>query len=52
VAKKLRCWLGFHRWVRHFNDEGKTFRRCADCDKFRDAPDVIVPPGAGGGFGA
>jgi hypothetical protein len=35
VAKKLRCWLGWHHWV-YINDEGKTFRRCADCDKFGD----------------
>ena len=40
ATKKLRCWVGLHHWVRHVNDEGKTFSRCANCDKFRDTPDV------------
>ena len=47
AAKKLRCRLGFHRWVRHLNDEGKTFRRCKDCQKFRDMPDVTYMSGVG-----
>jgi hypothetical protein len=47
AGKKLRCWLGFHHWVRHVNDEGKTFRRCAYCDKFRDTPDVTYTSGFG-----
>jgi hypothetical protein len=47
AVKKLRCWLGFHHWVRHVNDERKTFRRCAYCDKFRDTPDVTYTSGFG-----
>jgi hypothetical protein len=53
VAKKLRCWVGWHRWVQHVNDEGQRFWRCAECDKFRDSGgaslhDVLPPPGVSG----
>jgi hypothetical protein len=36
VAKKLRCWLWWHRWEHHVNDGGERYWRCADCDKFKD----------------
>jgi hypothetical protein len=46
VAKKLRCRFGFHRWVRHRNDEGKPYRLCADCGRFREPPpDIVIPLG-------
>jgi hypothetical protein len=52
VAKKLRCWLGWHRWVRHVNDEAEAYFLCADCDKFRDSSnrdlDVTPPPPSAG----
>jgi hypothetical protein len=47
VLKKLRCRLGLHRWVRHVTDDGKSFRRCRDCDKYRDTPDVTYTSGFG-----
>ena len=43
--KKLRCWIGLHRWKRHVTDDGKAFLRCADCRKFRDIPDVTYTSG-------
>jgi hypothetical protein len=36
MAKKLRCWVAWHRWVRHVNDQGEAYFRCADCEKFKD----------------
>jgi hypothetical protein len=44
VAKKLRCWLGLHHWVRYVNDAGEPFHRCADCDKFKDIRNDSRPP--------
>jgi hypothetical protein len=48
MVKKLRCWLGWHRWERHVNDEGQAYWLCADCDKFKDIRgnlDAPPPPG-------
>lgn len=52
ATKKLRCWVGWHRWVRHVNDEGQAYHRCADCEKFKDISDantVRDTLGLGGG---
>jgi hypothetical protein len=47
ARKRLRCWLGFHRWQRHVTDEGKAFKRCKYCAKYRDIPDVTYTSGVG-----
>jgi hypothetical protein len=49
MSKRLRCWIGMHRWKRHVTDDGKWFLRCADCQKFRDIPDTTFS--GFGGFG-
>lgn len=41
MAKKLRCYLGLHRWADFRNDEGHPYRKCRDCGKFLD-----IAPGA------
>jgi hypothetical protein len=41
-VKKLRCWLGFHHWVRRVNDEGKPYRECTTCGKYREPPDEYL----------
>jgi hypothetical protein len=40
MAKKLRCYLGFHRWVDHVSDDGQPYRKCRHCGKFLD----FAPP--------
>ena len=47
MAKKLRCYLGFHRWKRTRNDAGQWSARCVYCDKFSDRSERNVA-----GFGA
>jgi hypothetical protein len=39
MKKKVRCYLGFHRW-RKFRSEGSegVYKECVDCGKFRDIP--------------
>ena len=35
MAKRLRCYLGFHRWKRIHDAEGGGFyNRCRDCGRF------------------
>ncbi len=34
LAKKLRCYLGLHRFVRRRNDDGQWYEECRDCGKF------------------
>jgi hypothetical protein len=42
--KKLRCYLGVHRWQRLKNKAGDGwYRQCSDCGKFGD-DDVTPPP--------
>ena len=39
VAKRWRCYLGFHRWQRIHNAEGGGFyNKCRDRAKFSDIP--------------
>jgi len=46
MAKKLRCYLGLHRYQRRVTDDGKPYKECRDCGKFLDLHDPYVPPAA------
>ena len=39
MAKKLRCYLGLHRFVRRKNDDGRSYKECRDCGKFLSIDD-------------
>lgn len=47
MAKKLRCYLGLHRYERRRTEDGKWYQECRYCGKFRDIPDPYVPPAVG-----
>jgi hypothetical protein len=48
MAKKLRCYLTFHRWKRFEAEGGGAYHKCLDCGKFRDIrPGGFVEGGAG-----
>ena len=36
-TKPLRCRLGLHDWVRHYNDEGQDYQLCSRCEKYHDS---------------
>ena len=37
MAKRLRCYLGFHRWqVLRVKDGEGHYKECRDCRKFKD----------------
>jgi len=40
MAKRLRCYVGFHRWQLIHVDDGGFYRRCRDCRKVRLPPAV------------
>jgi len=44
MAKRLRCYLGFHRWqvLRVKNGDGH-YKECRDCRKFKDMTDRAPP---------
>jgi hypothetical protein len=46
IVKKLRCYLGLHRYERRRTDEGTWYKECRDCGKFVDVP-APLPPAAG-----
>jgi hypothetical protein len=48
VAKRLRCYLGFHRWVDHRSDDGQPYRKCRYCGKFLDIAPPLTRIGGGG----
>ena len=53
MAKRLRCYLGFHRWQR-LKGEGDSgwYEECRDCGKFGDippAPPPVINTGPQGG---
>ena len=33
MAKRLRCYFGWHRWVRKVDPAGQVFAQCRDCGK-------------------
>lgn len=45
MAKKLRCYLGFHRWQQLQAEGGGSYKKCRDCDKFSDIPQRPFLPG-------
>ncbi len=54
MPKKLRCYLGFHRWQRvkqgRVKGPGESgwYKECRDCGKFGEIPPP-PPPGADAG---
>jgi hypothetical protein len=48
VAKKLRCYLGLHRFVLR-KREGRSYKECRDCGKYVDTSEPMPPPFAGVG---
>lgn len=36
MKKPLRCYLQFHDWVWHTNDEGQQYKTCSRCGKYQD----------------
>jgi hypothetical protein len=57
MAKKLRCYVNRHRWVRQTSDDGQSYAVCRDCsetdwDHYQQqaqAPARRIPPTPGGG---
>ena len=43
MAKRLACYLGFHRWQRLQAEGGGRYKKCQDCGKFSDVPDHQLP---------
>jgi hypothetical protein len=37
MGKKLLCYLGLHRYVRHRTADGGWYKECRRCGKFQDA---------------
>jgi hypothetical protein len=33
MAKKMRCYLGWHRWQKTRGDDGAMYYDCRDCGK-------------------
>jgi len=50
VAKRLRCYLGMHRWVRK-SRERKSYEVCRDCGREMWPDERYIPPPDGGGGG-
>jgi hypothetical protein len=45
MAKKLRCYVGWHRWVQRVQAE-QAYYECRDCGKNRDPqPYSFAGPG-------
>ena len=44
MAKRLRCYLGFHRWQLLQAEGGGIYKKCRDCRKFKDIPDNQITP--------
>jgi hypothetical protein len=47
MAKKLRCYLGIHRFAHRKTDDGQPYKECRGCGKFQDVPKPHVPPAIG-----
>jgi hypothetical protein len=45
MRKKLRCYLGLHRYERRLTDDGQRYKECRDCGKFLDMPGPFIGPG-------
>jgi hypothetical protein len=44
-VKKVRCYLGFHRWQQFRSAGGGAYKKCLDCGKFGDIPERPFLPG-------
>lgn len=44
MVKRLRCYLGLHRYEPRRTDDGKWYKECRFCGKFLDVPEPFVPP--------
>jgi uncharacterized OB-fold protein len=51
MAKRLRCYLGYHRWQRVRAEDGSFYRKCRDCGKDSFPPEGQVPLEWGSPFG-
>jgi hypothetical protein len=46
MGKKLRCYVGFHRWQTLRAEGGGAYKKCQDCGKFSDiSPPTFLPGG-------
>ena len=45
MAKKLRCYLRWHRWQKKRDDDGVTYYECRDCQKLRERYEEPPLPG-------
>jgi hypothetical protein len=45
MAKRLRCYLGRHRWQTLRAVGGGAYKKCRNCGKYNDIPDLLFPPG-------
>jgi hypothetical protein len=45
MSKRWPCRLGWHKWTKHFTEDGQPFLQCCRCDK--ENPNTILPPGFG-----
>jgi hypothetical protein len=50
MPKKLRCYLGFHRWHTVNVKGGNRYTQCSDCGKVR-LPEDLPPLDMAGGTG-
>ena len=48
MKKRLRCYLGLHRWQR-LKGEGDAgwYLKCRDCGKYGEIPEGQIAPGGG-----
>jgi hypothetical protein len=45
MPKKLRCYLGLHRYQRRQTEEGEAYKECRDCAKLRDQSALTITVG-------
>lgn len=37
MIENMLCWLGFHKWIKHTDEEGVMFaRECVNCYKYQE----------------
>jgi hypothetical protein len=41
-GKRLRCYIGLHKWVRRVNDEGGQYYACRYCGKYHETGKAII----------
>jgi hypothetical protein len=40
----LRCYLGWHSWLRLRTDDGQWYKKCRSCRKFANIGSTPPPP--------